>query len=82
MIRRYEDLLDVVLTHLSSGNHELAVELAELPLSVKGFGAIKLEAARSAEAREKTLLDGFLKAEHDEKEPHPELPEIFPHADR
>jgi indolepyruvate ferredoxin oxidoreductase len=62
-IRRYEKLLERVLPQLTRANHATAVELAALPLEVRGFGAVKLEAARRAAERERLLLDRFLKSE-------------------
>jgi indolepyruvate ferredoxin oxidoreductase len=64
LITRYEETLERVLAHLSPDNHALAVALADVPSSIRGFGDVKLESARSAEARERDLLDRFLKHEH------------------
>jgi indolepyruvate ferredoxin oxidoreductase len=83
LIARYEDTLERVLAGLSPDNHSLAVEIADLPTSIRGFGAVKLEAAERCEVRERELLDRFLKNEHSphEVDLDDEL-EDMAHADR
>jgi len=60
----YECRLEQLLERLTPMNHATAVEIAALPLEVRGFGAVKLEAQRRAEKREALLLDRFFKEEH------------------
>ena len=57
-------------------------EIAALPLSVKGFGAVKLAAAQHCETRERELLERFLKREHACQELGFDEEEEGPHADR
>ena len=57
MISDYETLLvSQVLPGLTAQNLALAVEIASLPLSVRGFGHVKAAAERDASTR----LTGFL----------------------
>ncbi len=46
-----------LLGDLTRDNHALAVEIARLPLKMRGFGHIKEAAAESTEAREAELMD-------------------------
>jgi indolepyruvate ferredoxin oxidoreductase len=41
---------------LTAANHALAVELASLPDSIRGFGAVKERAAARARSRQSELL--------------------------
>jgi indolepyruvate ferredoxin oxidoreductase len=82
LIARYEDTLERVLAGLSPDNHSLAVEIADLPTSIRGFGAVKLEAAERCEVRERELLDRFLKNEHSPHEVDLDGLEDMAHADR
>ncbi|MEO0618125.1 MAG: indolepyruvate ferredoxin oxidoreductase family protein [Pseudomonadota bacterium] len=52
----YEVLLDRIEAQLTPANHAAAVELAALPLSVRGFGHVKEANAKSAAARRALLL--------------------------
>ena len=56
MIGEYEHLLNVIIGHLRADNIADAVELAETPLHVRGFGHVKLASHRGAKAAEKALL--------------------------
>jgi indolepyruvate ferredoxin oxidoreductase len=46
-----------ILPELTNGNHTLAVEIAGLPLAIRGFGHVKTAAEQQASARLTTLLD-------------------------
>ncbi|WP_071795685.1 indolepyruvate ferredoxin oxidoreductase family protein [Natronohydrobacter thiooxidans] len=59
MIRDYESLILQILPQLTPENHALAVEIAELPLKVRGFGPVKHRNAEAAERRRAELLAGF-----------------------
>ena len=59
MIVDYEATVASLLDRLDSENHGLAVEIATLPLSIKGFGHVKDEAARCAAEREAQLLEAY-----------------------
>lgn len=58
MIDDYTKLMGSrIIPELSQQNHALAVEIALLPLSVKGFGHVKLAAEREATKQFALLLD-------------------------
>ncbi|GAB4571682.1 MAG: indolepyruvate ferredoxin oxidoreductase family protein [Rhodothalassiaceae bacterium] len=59
LIRSYEAHLDEIETHLTRDCHDAAVALARLPEEIRGYGPIKEEAIRRAEAREEALLRAF-----------------------
>ena len=56
MIAEYEKSLDEIAAELSADNHEVAVELAALPETVRGFGPVKAEAMNNASIRRRELL--------------------------
>ena len=56
MIARYEETVATLLDGLAPDNHALAVEIASLPLAVKGFGHVKDAAADCAEERRADLM--------------------------
>jgi indolepyruvate ferredoxin oxidoreductase len=45
-----------LIPELSADNHAVAVEIARLPLSVRGFGHVKAAAAREASTQLALLL--------------------------
>ena len=47
---------DEIEEKLTPENHALCVELAAVPLAIKGYGHVKLANAEKAKAREKELL--------------------------
>ncbi len=51
LIGDYERALDALLPHLTPQNYQAAIDLAELPQSVRGFGHIKEAAALACQAR-------------------------------
>ncbi|PTW51727.1 indolepyruvate ferredoxin oxidoreductase family protein [Rhodovulum kholense] len=55
-IRRYEADMDEVLDRLSPATLDACTALAELPLTVRGFGPVKAAAEAAAEARRDELL--------------------------
>ncbi|MCC5965908.1 MAG: indolepyruvate ferredoxin oxidoreductase family protein [Natronohydrobacter sp.] len=59
MIRDYESLILQILPKLTTENHALAVELAELPLQVRGFGPVKHRNAEATARRRAELLAAF-----------------------
>jgi indolepyruvate ferredoxin oxidoreductase len=61
LIREYEALVAHVLAGLTPQNHAIAVELAELPLSIRGFGPVKHRNAQAAAKRRAELLAAFAK---------------------
>jgi indolepyruvate ferredoxin oxidoreductase len=59
LIRQYEADMDEVLPEVTSQTHAVAVALAELPLSIRGFGPIKAGNAAAAEKRREELISVF-----------------------
>jgi len=59
MIGEYEAVIDEMLDALSPENHALAVDIAELPLTIRGFGHVKEANYRAAKTREQELLAAF-----------------------
>jgi len=64
LILEYEASIDAVLARLSSGHLALAVQIAEIPESVGGFGPIKLKSVTHARAKQAELLDRYARPEH------------------
>ncbi len=63
LIDDYERIVRRLASLLSPENHEVAVEIASLPQQIRGFGVVKIESARKAEARARELLEGLDKPE-------------------
>lgn len=59
MIRDYERDMREVLENVSDATMPIAIELAELPLSVRGYGPVKDRAADEAAIRREELLAQF-----------------------
>ena len=59
LIAEYEAVLDEIERALSPENHAAAVELARLPLEIRGFGHVKEANLKRAKAREAELLARF-----------------------
>src|SRR5690606_1235053 len=57
LIVRYEATLARIVDELDERRFELALELAKLPQSIRGYGPIKRAAAAAAESREAALLE-------------------------
>jgi len=58
----YETMLAEVLAALAPHNHELAVELAEIPEHIRGYGHVKERHLNAAKAKEAELLSAFRNA--------------------
>jgi indolepyruvate ferredoxin oxidoreductase len=58
-IADYEELIGDVLARLDADNHSAAVELASLPLQVRGYGHVKRRQHEAARKREAELLQAF-----------------------
>ena len=56
MIADYEHRLDDIRKYLAPGTYETAIELAELPRRVRGFGHVKRANAEAAKVREQELV--------------------------
>jgi indolepyruvate ferredoxin oxidoreductase len=59
LIADYEDTIGNILGRLNRVNHDPAVELAELPERIRGFGHVKRRHISEANERKKTLLQQF-----------------------
>jgi indolepyruvate ferredoxin oxidoreductase len=59
LVVEYDALLDEIAAGLSPENHAAAVELAALPLEIRGFGHIKGANLERAKAKEAELLARF-----------------------
>ena len=59
LIADYEKDMDTVIGGLSPATRDIAIELAELPLQIRGFGHVKAAAAAAAEARRSELKAAF-----------------------
>ena len=56
LILRYENIIDQCEKWISEDNHQIALELLELPQKIRGYGYIKHENARLAQIEEEHLL--------------------------
>jgi indolepyruvate ferredoxin oxidoreductase len=59
LIIEFETRLDALLEGLNAERHSLAVDIAKIPLSMRGFGHVKLANVALARAREAELLHRF-----------------------
>ena len=56
LIDRYFETVETLLNDLSPDNHALAVEIAALPMTIRGYGHVKRENVQEAHAKLKALL--------------------------
>jgi indolepyruvate ferredoxin oxidoreductase len=59
LIGEYEATIDGVLATLDQANHALAVQIAALPETMRGFGHVKEKNVAAAKAREASLLAAY-----------------------
>jgi indolepyruvate ferredoxin oxidoreductase len=59
LVAEYEAVLDEIAKGLTSQNHAVAVELAALPMEIRGFGHVKESNRERAKAKEADLLARF-----------------------
>ena len=59
LIAEYERDMDTVLAGLTPANRDVALELAALPLEIRGFGPVKRQAAEAAAGRRAELRAAF-----------------------
>jgi indolepyruvate ferredoxin oxidoreductase len=64
LIAEYDAVLDEIAARLAPQNHAVALELAALPLEIRGFGHIKEANRERAKAKEADLLTRFRSAPH------------------
>ncbi|MCZ0962192.1 indolepyruvate ferredoxin oxidoreductase family protein [Paracoccus benzoatiresistens] len=62
-IREYEADMREILAHVTDATMPVAIELAELPLTVRGYGPVKATAEAAAAARRAELLVQFRSGE-------------------
>jgi indolepyruvate ferredoxin oxidoreductase len=56
LLAEYEGDLAFLLAHLSAQNHEVAVAIASLPDSIRGYGHVKAAAAEQARTKRSELM--------------------------
>jgi len=61
LVREYEQSIALILDRLNNETYGFAVEIARLPESIRGFGAIKQGAANAARRRREELLNRMTK---------------------
>jgi indolepyruvate ferredoxin oxidoreductase len=59
LIEKYFDTVETLLKDLNSDNHALAVEIAELPMTIRGYGHVKHDNVQEAHAKLEALLAGW-----------------------
>ena len=59
LIGEYEATVEALISDLESDNHALAVEIAEVPLAMRGFGHVKAANIACAKEREAELLAAY-----------------------
>ncbi|HYD06377.1 MAG TPA: DUF6537 domain-containing protein, partial [Reyranella sp.] len=59
LIAEYEATIDSVLATLDASNHGLAVQIAGVPETMRGFGHVKEKNVVAAKAREASLLAAY-----------------------
>ena len=59
LLAEYEQMLDEISENLTPDNHSTAVQLAALPLAIRGFGIVKERNALKAEQEKLRLLEAF-----------------------
>ena len=57
LIREYESTIEVILDDLCLDNLETAIEIAALPLEIRGYGPVKSAATKVAERKEEVSLE-------------------------
>ena len=56
---QYETLVDEIVAALAPHNHDLAVQLAQIPEHIRGYGHVKDRHLKAAKAKEAELLAAF-----------------------
>ena len=59
LLAEYRELLNKIAHDLNTGNYEFALELAELPSDIRGYGPVRELAAEAAGEKRKHLLKAF-----------------------
>lgn len=59
LIAEYITTLETLMTGLSDANHEIATNIARLPMSIRGFGHVKEANMATAVSRHESLMETF-----------------------
>jgi indolepyruvate ferredoxin oxidoreductase len=59
LIGEYEAMAREITSSLTPDNHALALEIAKLPMQIRGYGHVKLKSLAHAKAREAELLSAY-----------------------
>jgi len=59
LIGDYEAVVAALTAGLTSENHGLALEIAGLPMQIRGYGHIKMRSLERTKAREAALMTAF-----------------------
>jgi indolepyruvate ferredoxin oxidoreductase len=59
LIAEYEATIDLVLSTLDQNNHAMAVQIAAVPETMRGFGHVKEKNVKAAKEREASLLAAY-----------------------
>jgi indolepyruvate ferredoxin oxidoreductase len=59
LIAEYEATIDSILATLDQNNHAMAVQIAGIPETMRGFGHIKERNVKAAKEREASLLAAY-----------------------
>ena len=59
LIGEYEATVETLLATLGQDNHALAVQIASVPESMRGFGHVKEKNVKAAKEREASLLAAY-----------------------
>lgn len=62
LIGEYEQTVETLLAGLTRDNHALAVEIASLPETIRGYGHLKAKSVQAARARRDELLARYRSA--------------------
>ena len=56
LIERYIATVETLISDLNDGNHALAIEIAELPMTIRGYGHVKHDNVQEAHAKLEELM--------------------------
>ena len=59
LIKEFEETIETIVAGLTPDNHAAAVELAALPLQIRGFGHVKEAAITAAQSCQHSLIAAF-----------------------
>jgi len=76
LISHFDGLLEAMAGELSAGNQATAARIAALPLSIRGFGHVKLANFEAAKMQEAELLHRFAPARYPKPERAPSAGQI------